>query len=133
MTSKDPFNGDCDSFEVTSPIEIVQLQNEIITRTGVEAVMICLTYDGPDAVISTEHPGTLFVAPKSLDGRTVRGAIETHVPAPAVPQVLPVPATPEVVITPDLAPIIEKLSAGKTLTTAEISLLLTALVGVQKV
>jgi hypothetical protein len=113
----DPFDGDSMSFDVTSPIDISQLQEEISEKVG-EQVQAVLSVEDIDHTISVGRPAVVFVHPKSLDGRTVRGAITSHVPI--------VPVTNEV--STEITAALEKLASGATLTTAEISLVLTLLV-----
>jgi hypothetical protein len=119
----DPFDGDCESYKITSPINLSQLQAEIVERVD-QPIRMVLSVDDIDHVPSEEHPAALLVSPESLDGRTVRGAIDSHKPKVAA---APVPTvSPIVDATPLVAAAIEKLRAGETLTTREISAVLEA-------
>ena len=119
--------GDSESYEVTAPINLAQLVEEIKDRVGkgvkVNAFLKC---EDIDQIASKERPALLFVSPASLDGRTVRAVINTHVPTAHVPVVPVAPALIDA--TPVASAAMDKLRAGKTLTTAEISAVLGALI-----
>lgn len=66
-------------FEVTKPIMLVQLQDEIEAKVG-ESVMVSSSQRDPDSEPSESNPLFLVVAPESLDGRSVRGVINSHIP-----------------------------------------------------
>lgn len=130
-THPDPFGGDAKQFEVDKAVDVPRLQSEISRRVGV-AVQIVLSYPEGYDTCSQEHPGVLFVHPGSVDARTVTSVLATHRPpdsgqpdpAPSEPQ------TPSVAQDPALASIVAKLTEGKTLSTADLTKVIGALLGV---
>lgn len=119
----DPFEGKGESIEVTRPINVSQLKNEITARVGQE-VQIVLSVTDIDHVASPEHPAMLFLLPGNLNKQDVDEVIGAHVPI-VVPAAVPVPTE----LPAETAAVMRKLNDGKTLTTAEITTLLKSIVG----
>jgi hypothetical protein len=113
----DPFEGTSNSFEVTHPVDTIQLQGEIKAQVGQEA-QVALSVDHFGHVPSPEQSAVVFVSPKGLDESAIREVIESHVPT-----VSPEPDS-------EMAAIDQKLRDGKTLTTAEISTVLRSMMNI---
>lgn len=125
----DPFDGDSKTFEVTSEINVEQVQREISERLG-RQVRVALTI-GLGEIASKDKPGVLFVSPADIDGRTVRGVVESHKPRKVLPPTPAHPANgPLVPNTPDVAAAREKLAEGGRLTSTEVSNLFRDILGV---
>lgn len=125
---QDPFEGDSKSFEVTSEVDTAQLQKEISQRVGKQVQVALVIEFGK--IASEANPGTLFVHPESVDGRSVRGVIESHTPRRSAPVAVPEAPSISDSADPEVQQAAAKLAEGKTLTTAEISAVLKAILGV---
>jgi hypothetical protein len=110
--NSDPF-GDSMTFEVTSEIDTYQLEQEISERVGKQVHVALEVPLGQ--IASKEHPATLYVSPGTVDGRTVRGAIVSHVPAQSDQSEREV--------------LVKKLTSGETLTQDDITSALKLLLG----
>lgn len=73
----DPF-GDSKTFQVTKPVNLCQLLDEINAALDFRVQMIM---SGPSEP-SEDDPATLYVSPGQVDGRTVQGKIKGHDPDP---------------------------------------------------
>lgn len=130
---EDPFNGDSQQFEVDKALDLGRLQDEISHRVGVE-VEVVLSYDKGMDHVSGDHPGVLFVHPGAVDKRAVTSVIATHRAQTFGEDAEPVQPAPtpvaDVTSDPALSDILAKLDDGKTLTTADLTKVIGALLGV---
>lgn len=117
--AQNPFGEDAKHFEIKTPVNVAQLQDELRERLGTEVFLVVSSeHDEP---ISEDNPGFLFVSSGDVDGRTVHGAVETHQPdamygASASNQ--------------ELVKLRKRLAEGKALTAAELTDALAVLLGV---
>ena len=125
---QDPFEGDCVSVETTKQINLAQFQEEISEQAGRE-VSIALGGLGLGEIASKGKPGVVYASPKSIGERALREAYERH---HADDSLLEQPKQQTSTVTLDLSDeaekALEKAHDGKTLTTAELTSLVTALV-----
>lgn len=129
----DPFTdehgrGKSKRFEITTPINLGQLQDEIEEALGFE-VRLASSAPRPFEDASEDNLLTLFVdADEDVDGRTVRGAIDSHRPSDPTATVPEAKAPAKVGdLDEDTQAAIAKLGEGETLSTKEISKVLKVL------
>lgn len=106
----DPF-GDSKTFQVTKPVNLCQLLDEINAALDF-TVQVIMT--GP-SVPSEDNPGTLYVSPGTIDGRTIAGKIKGHDPDPYY-------GMTEAQVTE--LKIVEKIHNGEVLTPEELTIAL---------
>lgn len=78
-----PFDGEGKSMTVTREVNPSQLLDEVYDRLGDRShYNVALQVKEWGLPVSEANPATLHVHPASVDMRTVRGAVESHVPDP---------------------------------------------------
>lgn len=117
--AQNPFGDDAKHFEIHTPVNVAQLQDELAER-GVE-VHLAVASEHRDEPISEDNPGFLFVDSADVDGRTVHGAVETHEPDPLYGASAQNKA---------IAALRTKLADGKPLDAAELTDALSVVLGV---
>ena len=79
---KEMFDGDVKTLRVTKDVYPVQLVDEIDDRLGdADRFQVAVHLDDDEAPVSEKNPLTLYIH-GDPDMRTVRGAVESHVPNP---------------------------------------------------
>lgn len=78
-----PFEGEGKTYEVTKPINPAQLIDEVYDRlANRQKYQVVIHVVDFDKEVSKDNPATIHVHPADADMRTVRGAVESHVPDP---------------------------------------------------
>lgn len=127
----DPFGeNQSKRFEVTEPFDLTTLVEAITSAVEEEDVQVAACVPDLSAPVSAENPAVIFVVPSSVDGRTVRGVLDTHlVPEPETPTE-PAPEPPPLLPSEpsdDVADARDRLRDGETLSVEDLSLLLRAI------
>jgi hypothetical protein len=132
LTSQDPFEGDCVSVAVTKQINLAQFQEEIAEQIGRE-VQVALVGLGLGEIASKDRPGLLYVSPKSVGTRALTEAVERHIadddllPSPQADGGSSGPSVSLDDLSKEAQAALAKANDGKTLTTAELTHVVTSL------
>lgn len=128
----DPFAGDCTEYVVTKPVDIGQLASEIQKSLKLKDLPQLVVRLKDEQQPSKSTPAVLWVSPKRISQDAVQRVLDRHIAInPAGP-----PAQDETQPSPLAASfdsgqqeLVAQLQQGKTLTTAQLSDLLKAMLG----